>query len=197
MVVFDVGETLVDESRGWLSQARAAGISAFTFSAMFGSLIERSMDHRLIWKELGIQAPDHVGQILSSDLYHDARSTLRALQGIGLSVGIAGNQPEGAIKQLAETGISADFVASSTQWGIAKPDEKFFARVMEESGLAADAILYVGDRLDNDVLPARKSGMKTAFIIRGPWGHIHARRPEANLADYRIQSLEELVHLLA
>lgn len=34
MVVFDVGETLVDESRGWLSQARAAGISAFTFSAM-------------------------------------------------------------------------------------------------------------------------------------------------------------------
>lgn len=197
MAVFDVGETLVDESRDWLSQARAAGISASTFLAMLGSLIERSMDHRLIWKELGIRAPDHERQILPSDLYHDATSTLRALQGIGLSIGIAGNQPEGAIRQLAEAGISADFVASSAQWGIAKPDDKFFARVMEESGLAADSIIYVGDRLDNDVLPARKSGMKTAFIVRGPWGHIHARRPEANLADYQIQSLTELIHLLA
>ncbi|MGH9098837.1 MAG: HAD hydrolase-like protein, partial [Acidimicrobiales bacterium] len=45
--------------------------------------------------------------------------------------------------------------------------------------LRSEQVAYVGDRLDNDVLPAKAAGMFAVFIRRGPWGHLHARRAEA------------------
>ncbi len=80
----------------------------------------------------------------------------------------------------------------SDEWGLAKPDPAFFARIAEELGLPPASIAYVGDRLDNDVLPARRAGMTAVFIRRGPWGRLHARRAEAEQALSRIESLDEL-----
>ncbi len=64
-------------------------------------------------------------------------------------------------------------------------------------GVAANAVLYVGDRVDNDIMPARDVGMRTAFLARGPWGTIHKRRPAARLADITVASLAELEALLS
>lgn len=69
-------------------------------------------------------------------------------------------------------------------------------RVIEEAGLPARSILYVGDRLDNDVLPARRAGMRTAFLRRGPWGLIQGGRPEASVADLSIASLMVLTEAM-
>ncbi|WP_412530334.1 HAD hydrolase-like protein [Burkholderia lata] len=33
----------------------------------------------------------------------------------------------------------------------------------------------VGDRLDNDVEPARQAGMVSVFLLRGPWAQIQSR----------------------
>lgn len=52
-MVFDVGETLIDETRHWTVLADAVGVPRLTFFAVFGSLIERGEDHRRIWSELG------------------------------------------------------------------------------------------------------------------------------------------------
>jgi FMN phosphatase YigB (HAD superfamily) len=60
-----------------------------------------------------------------------------------------------------------------------------------------ERIAYVGDRLDNDVLPARAAGMVAVHVRRGPWGYLHARRPEAAQAHLRIDSLDELLPGLA
>jgi FMN phosphatase YigB (HAD superfamily) len=57
-------------------------------------------------------------------------------------------------------------------------------------------IAYVGDRLDNDVMPARRAGMRTVLLRRGPWGYLHAERPEAALADAVTDSLASLPELL-
>jgi hypothetical protein len=93
---------------------------------------------------------------------------------------------------LRSLGTALDFVASSAGWGVEKPALEFFERVCSESGVPRSEIAYVGDRLDNDVLPAREAGMVAVFIRRGPWGHLHAHWPEAGLADARIDSLSEL-----
>ena len=193
VVVFDVGETLVDESRAWTELAVRAGLTPLTLMGALGAVIERGDDHRMVWDVVGVEAPTGFPRITGDDLYPDALPCLRSLRAAGLAVGIAGNQPAGAEEQLRAAGFEADFIASSAAWGVAKPSSAFFDRVVVEAGRQAGATLYVGDRLDNDVLPARAAGMRTAFIRRGPWGVIHAQRDEVALADLRVSSLAELL----
>jgi FMN phosphatase YigB (HAD superfamily) len=86
--------------------------------------------------------------------------------------------------------------ATSDGWGVSKPDPAFFGRVIAELGAPARRIAYVGDRIDNDVVPAKAAGMTAIHIRRGPWGVIQSGWPEAELADARIDGLLELPAVL-
>lgn len=132
------------------------------------------------------------GGIAAEDFYPDAISWLEAARRARCTVGLAGNQPAAAEAALAQLDLSVDFVASSARWGVEKPSPEFFARICAEVELPAAKVAYVGDRLDNDVLPAKAAGMFAVFVRRGPWGHLHAARAEAACAHARIDSLTEL-----
>ena len=55
------------------------------------------------------------------------------------------------------------------------------------------SILYVGDRLDNDIVPAASVGPRTALVKRGPWALIWQDDPDAwRVPDMRVDSLAEL-----
>jgi ribonucleotide monophosphatase NagD (HAD superfamily) len=62
-------------------------------------------------------------------------------------------------------------------------------RVVAEVGRVAGEILYIGDRVDNDIRPAQEVGVATALLRRGPWGHIldeptiTERRSQQRLGD--------------
>ena len=90
-----------------------------------------------------------------------------------------------------------DVVASSASWAVEKPSPAFFARIVAETGLDASEIAYVGDRVDNDVVPAADAGMVAVHLRRGPWGHLQADWPEVGRAAIRIEGLDELVPALA
>jgi FMN phosphatase YigB (HAD superfamily) len=60
--------------------------------------------------------------------------------------------------------------------------------VIDLVGREPAKIAYVGDRVDNDVLPALAAGLVAVHIKRGPWGHLH----EPPTAAIRIRSLDEL-----
>ncbi len=105
---------------------------------------------------------------------------------------IAGNQPSEAREALLRMNLPVASISNSHELGAEKPTPAFFAAVIDLAGEEAAAILYVGDRLDNDVLPARRAGMRTVLLRRGPWGYLHAERPEAGLADAICDSLLEL-----
>ncbi len=192
-VVFDVGETLVDETRAWSAHADAAGVTRLTLFAALGALIERGADHRGVWELLSRQPPSDRCPIEAEDLYPDAVPCLRRLASAGYTIGLAGNQPVEAEAALASLGLPVSFVASSAGWGVEKPSPAFFDLVAEAAGRPAGAVAYVGDRLDNDVIPARQAGMWTVFVRRGPWGHLHARLPEVRQADARIETLDDLL----
>jgi FMN phosphatase YigB (HAD superfamily) len=69
--------------------------------------------------------------------------------------------------------------------------------LVDETPFPADQIVYVGDRLDNDLRPAKAAGLRTAFIRRGPWGHILANHPDmARTADWHLTMLTELPGLV-
>lgn len=195
-VVFDVGETLVDETRHWSQVAHEVGVTPLVLMATLGALVERDEPHHAAWRVLGVDPPTTPTDIRPEDLYPDALPALGALRAAGYVVAVAGNQPARAEHQLRAAGVAVDLVATSARWGVAKPSPAFFARVVTDLGMTAHDVLYVGDRLDNDVLPARAAGMRTALVRRGPWGYLHAARPDATLADVRVDSLRELTALL-
>lgn len=198
-VIFDLGETLVDETRQWEIVARAANVPYFTLAAVLGSVIERGLPFEAVFEELGVDwvhATDH-GYAVTADLfYDDAILTLRALKAAGYRVGIVANQPEGIVEQLEEMDLRIDVIASSASIGVAKPDPCFFHHIVERCGVPAGEIVYVGDRLDNDILPALSIGMQAVFIRRGPWGYIHARSSGIERARWRIDTLAELAGVL-
>jgi FMN phosphatase YigB (HAD superfamily) len=101
----------------------------------------------------------------------------------GLWVGIAGNQTARAGGLLRDLGLPADMIATSDDWGVAKPAPGFFRKMIEASPCEPEQTLYVGDRLDNDIVPAARLGLRTALINRGPWALGHAD-PSVTLRVY-------------
>jgi HAD superfamily hydrolase (TIGR01549 family) len=206
-VVFDVGETLVDETRHWGEWADWLGVTRFALFAAMGSVIERREHHRRVFEivapgvDIAVEAEKRRAagwryRFEPGDFYPDALPCLLTLRAAGYRIGLAGNQPEEAETALAQANVTADFIASSARWGVEKPSPAFFDKVVQAAGVAVHEIAYVGDRLDNDVLPAADAGMTAVFIRRGPWGYIQAAWPEAARAHHRIDSLSELQHRL-
>ena len=205
-VFFDVGETLISETEQWGHWADLLGIPRLTFFAALGLVISNNWHHRRVFelfgtthqaalseqKKRGIAARE----IQVSDFYPDAIPCLLALRQAGMKVGIAGNQPEGAEQILSSLELPIDYLASSASWGIEKPDPAFFKRIVEITKLEPQQIAYVGDRLDNDIVPAKALGMTAVFLERGPWGVIHAQREEVKKADLHLHGLEPLLGYL-
>jgi FMN phosphatase YigB (HAD superfamily) len=76
---------------------------------------------------------------------------------------------------------------------VAKPDAAFYARTLElMGGPPAASVAYVGDRVDNDVLPSIAAGMRGIWLRRGPWGVIQ-RLSEGARPALIVSSLDELV----
>jgi FMN phosphatase YigB (HAD superfamily) len=98
----------------------------------------------------------------------------------------------------AKLNLPVDLIAASEDWGASKPQSEFFRKLISAAPCEADRILYVGDRLDNDLEPAKTAGLRTAFIRRGPWAYLCADHPGmAAAADWRLTSLAELPPILA
>jgi len=187
-VVFDVGETLVDETGMWERAADAAGVPRFTLMGVLGGLAARGEHHDAAWDLLGVERPSSTWSL--DDFYPDALPCLDALRSQGYFVGAVGNTPAETEELLRE---HVDLIGSSGRWGIEKPAPEFFARIVGESGHPAGEIAYVGDRVDNDIRPAIDAGMLAVHIRRGPWGHLFDAPPRA----LRILTLSELPEALA
>lgn len=208
-VVFDVGETLIRDDRGWASWADWLGVPRHTLSALVGAVVAQGRDNadaiRLVRPEVDLAAEyaareqAGIGEVIDeTDLYADVRPALAALQDAGLRVIVAGNQTARAGELLRALALPADVIATSAEWGVPKPEPAFFERVVEAAGCDPDQVLYVGDHPANDVHPAKAAGLRVAHLRRGPWGHLWADDPEVvAAADWRIDSLYDLIDIFA
>ena len=181
-VFFDVGETLVDEERWWRVLAERSGLQPHVVWAALGVTIERGEEHNELWRHLGIERPGDWWHRLPydlDDLYPDAIACLEEARALGLRVGIVGNQTAALEQWARESALPADVISSSESLGVRKPDPRFFAHIVELAGCQADEIAYVGDRVDNDVLPAAAAGLVAIHVRRGPWGRLQRTPPEA------------------
>jgi len=206
VVVLDIGEVVIDETRVWTVWAELLGVSPATLMAVLGAAVAQGGDHtdafphvapNVEWAVLEDEHEARYGGFRPDDVYADVVPALSALRAHGWKVVLAGNQPARRAEQLRALDLPVDDVLVSDALGVEKPDAAFFAAVLAHLGLTDPArVLYVGDRVDNDVLPAHAAGMATCWLTRGPWGQLH-ELPDDVTPDLVLEGLGELPELLA
>ena len=106
---------------------------------------------------------------------------------------------KGLFDRLVKLGIAEYFepelVISSSEKNLHKPDIRIFELALEKSGDSASESVMVGDRIDNDVKPAKQLGMKSIRIKRGIASSQQAPSAEYE-ADFTIKNLYELDGIL-
>ncbi|GIX45734.1 MAG: hypothetical protein KatS3mg130_2142 [Candidatus Sumerlaea sp.] len=81
-------------------------------------------------------------------------------------LGLIANQPVQVEPLLRKRGLWEYFevTAISEALGIEKPDARIFQWALEQASIPPTRTLMVGDRIDNDVVPAKRLGMKTIWL---------------------------------
>jgi HAD superfamily hydrolase (TIGR01509 family) len=94
---------------------------------------------------------------------------LAALEARGLVLGLAANQPAAVIEWLDARGIGRYFSHRQVggHHGYHKPDVRLFLAACADLGVEPQDCVMVGDRIDNDIAPARTLGMLTILFRTG------------------------------
>ena len=130
-------------------------------------------------------------------LYADTKSVLSTLYNKGYKLGIIANQLLGTQSRLEKWQILQyfDVVVSSAEEGIAKPDLQIFRTALQKADCKPHNAVMVGDRLDNDIVPANKVGLKTIWVKQG-FAVYSNPQDELEYADYTVNSLTEICDIL-
>jgi putative hydrolase of the HAD superfamily len=104
----------------------------------------------------------------ASALYPDVKPALQAL-GQHVKLGLVANSGEAALKALRRDGLHELFtvVALADFVGVEKPDEGIFRYALQKAGVSPSRAVHVGNRLESDVRPAQRLGMRTVWLLRG------------------------------
>ena len=196
---FDIGSTLVDEQLAYRHRfrdiAEAAGVSEeFVFDTALQFYRQNQKGDKETAKLLGVKMPPwHTEDEI---LYSDAISCLAALHQT-YKIGIIANQDYGTEKRLTKYGILSyvDLVIASAEEGVVKPDRRIFEIALERSNCPPEQAVMIGDRIDNDIIPAKWLGMGAIWIRQG-FGQYWTVNGEKETADCTVGSLSELLEIL-
>jgi HAD superfamily hydrolase (TIGR01662 family) len=144
------------------------------------------------------RAGTSAARVEPDDLYPDARDCVESLKRAGYLVGIAGNFGARTEDSLRSLGLPIDVVASAQRLGVEKPSPDFFRALADLLGikLPREAV-YVGDRVDTDIEPARRAGFWTVRVRRGPWAILQDGMGQADAAIGTLDELTPAVERLA
>ncbi len=123
------------------------------------------------------------------------KDVLKKLHG-KFKLGIAANQPERAYEFLEKEGVLQYFDSTqvSDEIGFSKPDVRIFQKILDNLGSKPEESLMVGDRPDNDIVPAKLLGMKTVRLLVGPHKNQQIRYPLEE-PDFTIEKMSDLLDI--
>ena len=195
---FDIGSTLVDETKVYddifQKTAVAGGVSVEEVKTRaIGFYKQNKRGHREVIRLLGVDYPEW--SPLYEELYPDTMECLRILKK-KYKLGIIANQIPGAEKRLEEMGIRRyfDVIVSSAEEGVAKPDPRIFNIALIRAGCTPEQAVMIGDRIDNDIVPAKQMGMKTVWIRQGV-GRYWNIQGDCETPGYEVNNLSELLSI--
>lgn len=198
-IFFDLGSTLVDESdcydKRYAEIVSDTGISYGDFVSKVIAFAGQNLkgDHEAA-RYYGLPLPKWHKEL--EKLYPNVPDVLSALVDEGYKLGVIANQSPGTKQRLENWGILQyfDIVLASAEEGVAKPDPEIFRKALSEAKCPPKQAVMVGDRLDNDIVPAKQIGMKTVWVKQG-FARYGSPKNLFEKADYTINNITELIGL--
>ena len=196
-IFFDIGSTLVDEQVAYNHRAmdmlQSTDITFEEFSAKRIELAKQGYDGNtaaINYYHLTKTPWHHEDE----RLYTSAVQLLSYLKNKGYRLGIIANQSKGLDNRLKDFGIFYyfDMVVASDEIGVYKPDCKIFTHALESANCSPSCAIMVGDRLDNDVIPAKSLGMQTVWVRNGLARYQDVKLGE-KFADLIVDDLAEML----
>ncbi len=200
-IFFDLGSTLLDEESAYSYyidkcvkklQSLDIEVSADSYKKKMVEYAHKSLDPiRATWQYFAPTEPRPLWTNEGVSLYPETIEVLEKLSQ-NYRLGLVANQSTSIRELLKAWGIESYFqlIILSEEVGIRKPDTRIFKLALEEAGISADKAVYVGDRYDNDILPAKSLGMYTIRILIG-FGKYASENNQLK-SDWSITSLQEL-----
>ena len=171
-IFFDVGSTLIDETEAYNHRIREAIAGT---DITFEQFQEKRLEYAKQNLKSDLEALKFFG--LSKPVWHredevpypEAEEILKYLKNLGYKLGVIANQSPGTADRLEQWKLLQyiDVVAASAELGLAKPDPAIFHKAFELAGCTAEEAVMIGDRLDNDIVPAKKLGMRAIWVKQG------------------------------
>ena len=106
-------------------------------------------------------------------------------------MGIVGNQTAAMERWARDAALPADVISSSDSLGVQEARSGVLRADRRARRLLPGEVAYVGDRVDNDVLPAAAAGLVAIHVRRGPWGRLQRTPPEAAFGVDDLASLPQ------
>ena len=204
ILFFDVGYTLVNEDAVWKRrceeqaetvQARRLGItSGAIYREIEKASAARLPQYRTVVEKFGFaQVAPYRHEY--ETLYEDVPEVLGILAD-RYELGIIANQTDGLRKRLEKFGILRFITHVFSSWDVqlTKPDPRFFEYALEKTGCLPGESVMIGDRLDNDIAPAKSVGMKTVRILQG-FGKLQVPASEAETPDRTAERMADLLRI--
>lgn len=204
-IFFDVGYTLFDETAVWerrfeeqaqLEETQKRGLTAADVrAAVENATRSRLPQYRTFVRTHQLtQAAPYRHELETP--YPDALPVLKQLSQ-SYRLGVIANQTAGLEDRLRAWGLLPHLSAVVSSWEhqIMKPDVRLFEAALREACCTPGEAAMVGDRLDNDVQPAKALGMHTVWIRQG-FGALQSPLSPADTPDHVIDSLSDLLPLV-
>ena len=197
---FDIGSTFVDETECVKKRCEVIIESNNIDRQEFYDRVEEcaktdSYAVRAAALYYGAEIPRWYGEL--EKLYPDTKMILEALSK-KYKLGVIANQSLGTKERLDNWNIGKyfDVVVASAEADCAKPDLKIFNLALEQAGCKPNDAVMIGDRLDNDIVPAKQIGMKTVWVRQG-FAKYQIICNESEQPDFIIDSISNILDILA
>lgn len=204
-IFFDIGSTLVDESVAYQNRIeKTIAGSQISYEEFVDRLIESyrvntqgdteiAADFKNICASFSL--PPAIWDSNDETVYPEAEEVLRELSK-RYHIGVIANQKLGSEKRLENIGLLRyiDLVIASAEEGVSKPALRIFQIALDRADCKPDETVMVGDRLDNDIIPANKIGMTTVWIKQG-FGKYAVPSSMEEFPDFTVYSLKELINI--
>ncbi|MEY2564333.1 MAG: putative hydrolase of the superfamily [Verrucomicrobiota bacterium] len=217
-ILFDLGGTLDGDGLHWLERflalyrelgvdltrerireafdeaERRSALDETIASADFSGMVELHVKWQLM--QLGLKDFELERNLVEGfiapvrDAVANNVQLLATLAESGFELGVVSNGCGNVEKLCANFGYAPflSLVVDSRRVGLFKPDPAIFIYAAEKIGSAPAAIMMVGDSFERDVVPAKKVGMKTAWLE----GAARRECPDPSLVDLRLRRLADL-----